>query len=103
MIDFSVEPAFQEKLDWMAKFVREECEVMDLLFPETGAQYDTKNEAARRHLEPLQDRVKEQGLCHSITCSATREKASRWRRRGRAEDASTMRCVPSDCAVARWT
>ena len=29
MIDFSVEPEFQAKLDWMDKFVREECETID--------------------------------------------------------------------------
>jgi acyl-CoA dehydrogenase len=66
MIDFSVEPEFQAKLDWMDKFVREECETMDLLWPDQGANFDTKNEAARRHLRPLQDQVKAQGLwaCH---------------------------------------
>ena len=66
MIDFSVEPEFQAKLDWMDKFVREECEVMDLLWPEQGANFDTSNTAARAHLKPLQDQVKAQGLwaCH---------------------------------------
>lgn len=66
MIDFSVEPEFQAKLDWMQKFVREECETMDLLWPEQGACYDMQNHAARAHLRPLQDQVKAQGLwaCH---------------------------------------
>lgn len=66
MIDFSVEPEFQEKLDWMDEFVRKECETMDLLWPEQSAQFDTKNEEARRHLKPLQDQVKAKGLwaCH---------------------------------------
>ncbi len=66
MIGFSVEPEFQEKLDWMEKFVREECEVMDLLWPEMGACFDASIEDARRHLKPLQDQVKAQGLwaCH---------------------------------------
>ena len=66
MIDFSVEPEFQEKLDWMEQFVREECETMDLLFPEQGAQFDPDYAAAKRHLKPLQERVKAQGLwaCH---------------------------------------
>jgi acyl-CoA dehydrogenase len=66
MIDFSIEPEFQAKLDWMDKFVREECETMDLLWPEQGANFDTRNEAARRHLKPLQEQVKKQGLwaCH---------------------------------------
>jgi acyl-CoA dehydrogenase len=66
MIDFSVEPEFQAKLDWMNKFVREECETMDLLWPGPTFVYDTTHEASRRHLKPLQARVKEQGLwaCH---------------------------------------
>jgi acyl-CoA dehydrogenase len=66
LIDFSVETEFQQKLDWMNDFVREECETMDLLWPEMGACYDTNNADARRHLKPLQDRVKAQGLwaCH---------------------------------------
>src|SRR5262249_40309154 len=66
MIDFSVEPEFQAKLDWMDKFVREECETMDLLFPEMGAAYDVKHAPSRRHLKPLQAKVKAQGLwaCH---------------------------------------
>ena len=66
MIDFSVEPDFQVKLDWMAKFVREECETMDLLWPEMGANFDTSIADARRHLKPLQAQVKAQGLwaCH---------------------------------------
>ena len=66
MIDFSVEPEFQAKLDWMEKFVREECETMDLLFPEQGAQFDPDYAAAKRHLKPLQEEVKKQGLwaCH---------------------------------------
>ena len=66
MIDFSIEPEFQAKLDWMDKFVRDECETMDLLFPEQGMQFDKSNSAAMAHLKPLQDQVKAQGLwaCH---------------------------------------
>ncbi len=66
MIDFSVEPDFQEKLDWMDTFVREECETMDLLFPDMGLPYDVTHKPSRRHLKPLQDQVKERGLwaCH---------------------------------------
>ena len=40
MIDFSIEPDFQARLDWMDTFVREECETMDLLFPGPNAMYD---------------------------------------------------------------
>ena len=66
MIDFSVEPEFQAKLDWMAKFVRDECETMDLLWPEQGCQFDPSLKSARDHAKPLQDQVKAQGLwaCH---------------------------------------
>ncbi len=65
-MDLTVTPEFQAKLDWMDQFVRDECETMDLLFPEQGCQYDTANKAARHHLKPLQDQVKAQGLwaCH---------------------------------------
>ena len=65
-MDLTIGPDFQAKLDWMDGFVREECETMDLLFPEQGSQYDTRHAASRRHLKPLQDQVKAQGLwaCH---------------------------------------
>src|ERR1700739_4299564 len=66
MIDFSVEPEFQKKLDWMQTFVREECETMDLLWPQMAANFETWRTDARAHLKPLQDQVKAQGLwaCH---------------------------------------
>jgi acyl-CoA dehydrogenase len=52
--DFSTEPEFEQKLEWMRAFVREEVmplEVMDL----TPEQF-------RRAVRPLQDEVKAQGL-----------------------------------------
>jgi acyl-CoA dehydrogenase len=66
MIDFSIDPEFAEKLDWMRAFVREECEVMDLLFPGHGAMYDMADAKARAHLAPLREQVKARGLwaCH---------------------------------------
>ena len=66
MWEFSTEPEFQEKLDWMERFVREEVEPLDLLFPGAGDPYDTGNTAARAVLAPLQEQVKAQGLwaCH---------------------------------------
>jgi acyl-CoA dehydrogenase len=66
MWEFSTEPEFQEKLDWMERFVREEVEPLDLLFPAAGNPYDTGNTAARAVLAPLQEQVKAQGLwaCH---------------------------------------
>ena len=64
--DFSTEPEFQAQLDWIAGFVREEIEPLDLVFPGPGAPYDTGNAAARRATAPLVERVKERGLwaCH---------------------------------------
>lgn len=66
MWDFSTDPEFQRKLDWMETFVREEVEPLDLLFPAGGDPYDTSNEAALAILRPLQQQVREQGLwaCH---------------------------------------
>ena len=66
MIDFSIEPEFSEKLDWMNAFVRDECETMDLLFPGQSIMYDTGHTKARAHLKPLQAQVKARGLwaCH---------------------------------------
>ena len=66
MIDFRIEPELQAKLDWMKTFIKEECEVMDLLFPGFGDPYDTSNAKARRLLKPLQQQVRAQGLwaCH---------------------------------------
>lgn len=65
-MDFRVDPEFQEKLDWMNRFVREEVEDLDLLFPDGGAPYDKKNQVSRAILEPLRDQVKAKGLfaCH---------------------------------------
>ena len=66
MWDFSTEPEFQGKLDWMLGFVAEECSDLDVLFPQHGAPYDVKNKPARAILKPLQAEVKRQGLwaCH---------------------------------------
>jgi acyl-CoA dehydrogenase len=66
MWDFSTEPEFQAKLDWMEAFVREECEPLDVLFPYSGGPYDVNNKTARAIIKPLQAQVKAQGLwaCH---------------------------------------
>ncbi|WP_327186094.1 acyl-CoA dehydrogenase family protein [Streptomyces sp. NBC_01334] len=66
MLDFTIDPDFQARLDWAAAFVREEVEPLDLLFPHGGDPYDTRNEKARAILRPLQQQVREQGLwaCH---------------------------------------
>ncbi|QIS19758.1 acyl-CoA dehydrogenase family protein [Nocardia terpenica] len=61
--DFETDPDYQEKLDWVAEFVRTEVEPLDLtdLNP-----YNRTDPQVRALLRPLQAQVKEQGLwaCH---------------------------------------
>jgi acyl-CoA dehydrogenase len=61
---FETDPALREKLDWMRTFVREECEPLDLLWPE----YHLAPPPAwlRPHVLALKDQVRERGLwaCH---------------------------------------
>ena len=40
--DFSTEPEFQEKLDWVERFCREEVEPLDLVFPYAVRSKDPK-------------------------------------------------------------
>jgi acyl-CoA dehydrogenase len=54
--DFSTEPEFQKKLDWMNAFVREEIWPLETIWEELGS------DALDRALAPLKDQVKEQGL-----------------------------------------
>jgi acyl-CoA dehydrogenase len=65
-MDFRVDAEFQEKIEWMNRFVREEVEPLDLLFPADGAPYDVKDTQARLLLQPLRQQVKQRGLwaCH---------------------------------------
>ena len=64
--DFATEPEFQEKLDWMDEFVREEVEPLDLVFTDSGAPYNTKNEKTNAIIKPLQEIVRKHELwaCH---------------------------------------
>lgn len=66
MWDFSTEPEFQKKLDWIKEFVAAECEPLDRLFPSPGDCYDTGNQKARALAKPLMEEVKRQELwaCH---------------------------------------
>ena len=63
--DFSTEPEFQAKLDWIRDFVREEIEPLDLAFG-SHVVYDKSHPVHREVIRPLQSRVKEQDLwaCH---------------------------------------
>jgi acyl-CoA dehydrogenase len=59
MWDFETEPAFQQKLDWVDQFVREEVEPLDLVL---GDPYDKSDQQAMAILRPLQQQVKDQDL-----------------------------------------
>ncbi|OHV03751.1 acyl-CoA dehydrogenase family protein [Mycobacterium talmoniae] len=58
--DFSTEPEFEAKLAWIRDFVRDEVEPLEVLFP--GCEYLPLDEERRRIVDPLKDRVREQGL-----------------------------------------
>ena len=47
MWNFRTDPEFQARLDWIAAFVRDECEPLDLLFPGHGDPYDVANAQSR--------------------------------------------------------
>ena len=54
--DFRTDPEFQEQLDWMSSFVREEIWPLEAIWPELGL------DGLARALEPLQAEVKQRGL-----------------------------------------
>ena len=58
--DFETEPEFQEKLDWVDTFVREEVEPLDLLWPHE--QYVPLNETRRKVVDPLKEEVRRRDL-----------------------------------------
>ncbi|MDP9867650.1 MULTISPECIES: acyl-CoA dehydrogenase family protein [Streptosporangium] len=64
MWDFSTEPEFQEKLDWMDAFIRDEVEPLDLAFG--GHAYRDMDDRLREIVGPLKQQVKDRGLwaCH---------------------------------------
>jgi acyl-CoA dehydrogenase len=65
MWDFETEPEFQEKLDWMDEFVREEVEPIDALWGDKVYERPM-DPTLRKVVEPLKQKVKEQRLwaCH---------------------------------------
>jgi acyl-CoA dehydrogenase len=66
MWDFSTDPEFQQKLDWIKVFITEEVAPLDLVFTGPAAPYDVTDKAARAAIKPLQAEVRRQGLwaCH---------------------------------------
>jgi acyl-CoA dehydrogenase len=61
--DFETDPEFQEKLDWMDGFVRDEVEPLSFLGLHPA---DVKNPKRNALVRPLQEQVKAKGLwaCH---------------------------------------
>ncbi|MGE4323136.1 MAG: acyl-CoA dehydrogenase family protein [Sphingobium sp.] len=61
--DFETDPDFQEKLNWVEGFVRDEVEPLDHIL---GSPYDVKNSRNVALVRPLQEKVRQQGLwaCH---------------------------------------
>src|SRR3954469_7497667 len=54
--DFETDPEYQEKLDWVDAFVREECEPLDFAFPHL--QFTPLDDARRRIVDPLKEEVR---------------------------------------------
>ncbi len=57
--DFSTEPEFQEKLDWVEQFCKEEVEPLEYIFPYAVRLPDPK---VKELVRGLQQQVKDQGL-----------------------------------------
>ena len=57
--DFSTEPEFQEKLDWVKQFCQEKVEPLDHVFPYAVRSPDP---AVKAYVRELQQEVKDQGL-----------------------------------------
>src|SRR5712692_4590669 len=57
--DFSTDPQFQKKLDWVEEFCREEVAPLEYVFPYAVRSRDPKIKAL---VKGLQDQVKDQGL-----------------------------------------
>ena len=57
--DFSTDPEYQQKLDWVARFCREEIEPLEHVFPHAVRSREPK---IRALVKELQQQVKDQGL-----------------------------------------
>src|ERR1700704_4330280 len=58
--DFETEPEFQEKLDWVDGFVREEVEPLDLVW--RGLEFTPLDATRRKVVDPLKEEVRRQKL-----------------------------------------
>ena len=62
--DFSTEPEFEEKLEWMRGFVRDRIQPLDLLYG--GRAFHPLDDELRPIVDPLKQEVRDRGLwaCH---------------------------------------
>ena len=62
--DFETEPEFQEKLDWVDRFVRDEVEPLDIVLDDL--EFTPPDARVRAIIDPLKQQVRDQGLwaCH---------------------------------------
>jgi acyl-CoA dehydrogenase len=58
--DFETEPEFQEHLDWIETFVRDEVEPLDHLWG--GLEFTPLDDQRRRAIDPLKQQVRDRGL-----------------------------------------
>ena len=59
-MDFSIEPEFEKKLEWIREFVRDEVEPLEVLFP--GCEFLPLDDERRPIVDPLKQQVRDQGL-----------------------------------------
>ncbi len=57
--DFETEPDYQEKLDWVDRFLTDDVEPLDYVL---GDPYDKSDQRALAVVRPLQGKVRAQGL-----------------------------------------
>ena len=63
MVDFTIDPDFQEKLDWMETFVAEKVYPLEYLYDyNKDAPYDIHNKPLRKLIRRLQEEVQAKGL-----------------------------------------
>lgn len=58
--DFETDPEYQEQLDWVDQFVRDEVEPLDLVFPDL--QYVPLDATRRAIIDPLKQQVRDRNL-----------------------------------------
>src|SRR6478735_578961 len=66
MADFSIDPEFQDQLEWIREFVKENVESLDLAFAGVESTYDKSGLFYEEAIRPLQQIVKDRGIwsCH---------------------------------------